>query len=464
MISDPKVFWLLGTLALAAIWFFPAGCAGDDDDDDGSGDSGDDDDTGPSVDGVDCEDDNCFVTGVILEDLTMTADKNWILRGGVFIGNDVDPVVLTIEPGTQVFGETSTKGMLVITRGAKIMAEGTADAPIVFSSSKYEGERARGDWGGIIINGRAPVNNCLGDEIEYCESLGEGATGEFGGSDPEDDSGIMRYVRVEFAGRLVSPENELNGIAFQGVGSGGVFEYIQVHMNKDDGIEFFGGTANIGHVVVTGAADDGFDWTDGWTGKAQFVVIQQYAGGGDQGIEADNNAENNVATPRSRPTLSNFTIVGQGDDFSDFGILLREGTGGNLHNMLVWGWDEAALSIMHRETYRAAWDEDAAALTGVMILTDSIIWNNNSDFAEDEIEEPFSVVAFFNALNDGNSEVDPALGDPRNQTDPDFAPAEGSPALSGGNTPSDPFFDEVSFIGAIGADDWTKGWTTTAEN
>ena len=133
--------------------------------------------------------------------------------------------------------------MLVVRRNAQIMAEGTVEEPIIFTSSKEPGSRARGDWGGLIINGNAPINSCSDNTEEFCEAFGEGGTGFYGGNDPSDDSGVLKYVRVEFAGTLVSPENELNGIAFQGVGSGTEIDYIQVHMNADDGIEFFGGAA-----------------------------------------------------------------------------------------------------------------------------------------------------------------------------------------------------------------------------
>ena len=148
------------------------------------------------------------------------------------------------------------------------MADGTPDAPIIMSSDAAIGSRARGQWGGLIINGSAPTNQGV--------TFGEGDTGAFGGNNPSDSSGTLRYVRLEFAGIEFSPDNELNGIAFQGVGSGTIVDHVQVHMNQDDGIEMFGGTVNLKYVLVTGARDDSFDWTDGWTGKGQFWVAQQY--------------------------------------------------------------------------------------------------------------------------------------------------------------------------------------------
>lgn len=214
--------------------------------------------------------------------------------------------MLTIEPGTQIFGETSSKAFLVIRRGSKIQAVGTKAAPIVFTSSKAAGARARGD-GGVVINGRAPINGC---DAAPCVAEGEGGTGLYGGANAADDSGTLRYVRVEFGGFPITEDNELNGIAFQGVGSGTDVDHIQIHMAKDDGIEFFGGTASAKFILTTGVSDDNIDWTDGWTGKLQFAVAQQYEDTGDNGIEADNNGDNNAALPRSSPTLSNLTLIG----------------------------------------------------------------------------------------------------------------------------------------------------------
>ena len=205
-------------ISILSISLFIGGCGDDDDDDDN-----DDGTVGEVV----------LLTGTITENMTLTKDNEYLLRGGVFVGDEVNETILTIEPGVTIYGESATKGMLTINRNSKIMAEGTREEPIVLTSDKPVGQRSRGDWGGLIINGNAPLNT--GEE-----AYGEGGTGYYGGNDPNDNSGVLRYVRVEFAGREISPDNELNGIAFQGVGSGTTVEYVQVHMNKDDGVEFFG--------------------------------------------------------------------------------------------------------------------------------------------------------------------------------------------------------------------------------
>jgi hypothetical protein len=420
---------------------FIAGCGDDDDDDDDS-----------------AEGDVVVLTGVIEENMTLTSDKTYLLRGGVFIGSGEEgepSITLTIEPGTTIYGESSTKGMLVITRGSKIMAEGTAAGPIVFTSDKPVGSRNRGDWGGLIINGKAPINT--GEE-----AYGEGGTGYYGGNDPNDNSGVLRYVRVEFAGREISPDNELNGIAFQAVGSGTVVEYVQVHMNKDDGIEMFGGNVNLKYAMVTGAADDSFDWTDGWTGKAQFVVVQQAPDDSDNGIEADNNGEDNIATPVSNPTIYNFTFVGApGSDKSDIGLLLREGTKAKLYNGIVMGFQESGLDIDHQATF-----DNAAA--GELVVDNCIFYDNKPEnFKNDDDDDlTFDEKNFATVTNKNNMEASQSpVVDAYNQTAPNFAPQ--GPALSHTpkSPPSDGFFQPANFIGGIDpSNDWTIGWTTSDPN
>ncbi|MCK6526386.1 hypothetical protein L6R50_02085 [Myxococcota bacterium] len=470
---DSRLGWLCVLLAAGPM---AAGCegggddddaadddaAGDDDaaDDDVAGDddaadddtSGDDDTTGAQ----DCEGGVCIVSGTLVEDAHWTANNQYLLRGGVFIGDDVNETTLTIDAGTQVYGETSTVGMLVVRRGSKIYANGTEAAPVVFTSSLPQGSRAPGDWGGLIINGRATLNT--GEE-----AFGEGGTGWYGGGDDGDDSGALSYVRVEFAGQLISPENELNGIAFQGVGSGTRVDHVQAHMTADDAFEFYGGAVNWKHLLATGPGDDALDWTDGWRGKGQFAVVQQYAGTGDNGIEADNNAEDNEATPRSHPVLSHLTLIGSPDsDKSDWGVLLREGTAANLHNVAVLGWNDAGLMIDHDATFQNAWS--GSALSGELTITGSVL-SNATNFEAAAAGAPFGIEEFFTTLNAGNSVVadwNGLLQDAFDEAAPSFVPKAGSPLESGGASPSDNFFESVTFRGGVDpAADWTAGWTAT---
>ena len=196
------------------------------------------------------------VTGEITGTENWTSNYYYVLRGAVFVN---EGATLNIAAGTRVIGEAGSVGTSSSMRGGRLNAIGTRNGADRVHQRPGRGNRARGDWGGIILNGRAPVN------LEGGEGAGEGDTGVYGGNNPNDTSGTMRYVRVEFAGVEFSPDNELNGVAFQGVGRGGSYEFIQVHMNRDDALEWFGGTADIKYAVASNAADDSFDWTFGWT-------------------------------------------------------------------------------------------------------------------------------------------------------------------------------------------------------
>jgi hypothetical protein len=269
-----------------------------------------------------------FTSSILLE-----SQYHYVLRGAVFIARGAN---LVIQPGTRIVGEFATLGTLVIEQGGRIIADGTAAAPIVFTSDQPIGQRARGDWGGLIINGEAPTN------LPGGVGLGEGDTGQYGGNSPNDNSGVLRYVRVEYAGIEFSPDNELNGIAFQGVGRGTVVDYVQIKFNKDDGVEFFGGTVDARHLILTAIGDDSIDWTFGWTGRIQFAIAQQRGDDADNGIEADNNGNNNALTPVSNPTLYNVTLIGDPDTNeggeSDDGGEIREGTAGTFRNFIIMGF------------------------------------------------------------------------------------------------------------------------------
>ncbi len=280
------------------------------------------------------------VTGEIDGTENWTNNFYYVLRGAVFVP---EGATLNIAAGTRVIGESGSVGTLIVRRGGRLNALGTREQPIVFTSDQPVGSRSRGDWGGLIINGRAPVN------IEGGEGVGEADTGIYGGDNPNDNSGSLRYVRVEFAGVEFSPDNELNGIAFQGVGRGGTYEFIQVHMNRDDALEWFGGTADIKYAVASNAADDSFDWTFGWSGRAQFIAVHQRADDADNGIEADNNEFNNNLLPRSNPQIYNITLCG--DPSTALGpeavraANLRRGTAFTIRNFLVTGFKTTGFQI-----------------------------------------------------------------------------------------------------------------------
>lgn len=404
----------------------------------------------PSGEGFTCDGDLCTVTGPILADTTFTADKRWVLVGGVFVGDDADPAAapttLTIEPGTTIFGDTATLSFLLITRGSRILAEGTRDAPIVFTSAADEGSRARGQWGGVVVNGQAPVNGCAGDP---CTLQGEAGTGTYGGAVADDDSGVFKFVRIEFPGKLIDAENELNGLALQGVGSGTVIDSVQVHMGADDCIEFFGGTVSARRIVCTGISDDNLDWTFGWTGKVQYLVAQQHDDTGERGVEADNNEDNNALTPVSHPILSNITLIGGAA--SKEGMLLRRGTEASIHNAVVSGFKTACVDVEDALTFEHLQQ-------GALTIEDSVFDCDVVSAAKDG--DPVDIADFL----DGNDVGAAGIVDGHNVTAPDFKLTATSVARSGAVRPADAFFDDVSFRGAVGDDDWTAGWTSYPQN
>ena len=384
--------------------------------------------------------------GRLNADKTLTSAYDYLLRGAVFVEGGA---TLTIEAGVKIYGEQATNGTLIISQGSKIMAQGTASAPIVMSSDAFEGSRARGQWGGLIINGSAPTNQGV--------TFGEGDTGAFGGNNPADSSGILQYVRVEYAGIEFSPDNELNGIAFQGVGSGTTVDHVQVHMNQDDGVEMFGGTVNLKYVMVTGARDDSFDWTDGWTGKAQFLVVQQYGDDADNGFEVDNSSKDNEAQPRSAATIYNATLVGDpSGPESDNGMLIREGAAGMFANFIVTGFNKVGLDINNEATH-------AQADSGKLVVKNSIFFENGKgNFGDEKDDDGFDEADF--AASNGNKEVDPGLAAPFNKSTPNFTPGAGANVVTPANPPDDGFFEKVNFIGGVSpSNNWTTGWTTSAQ-
>ncbi|MBN2800635.1 MAG: hypothetical protein JXX28_15945 [Deltaproteobacteria bacterium] len=385
------------------------------------------------------------VSGEITEDLTLDAEEPWILDGRVVV---TDGATLTVEAGATVYGNPVTRGTLVIGQGSRIVAEGTAAQPIVFTSPRARGARRAGDWGGLVLNGYAPVNNCEGTP---CTAQGEAETGTYGGSDPEDDSGVLRYVRVEFAGALVDTENELNGISFQGVGSGTAVDYIQLHETSDDGIEFFGGTVDVRHVVITGAGDDSLDWTYGWRGRAQYVAIQPHPGSGDRGIEADNSGSSMDALPRSAPVIANLTMAGH--EGSGIGMNLRRGTGAGIFNSILTGYD-VCLDIDDDPTW-ANGLTDPETLSGDLIVAGS--WLDCPALGSTSTWNAVTVEDFL-AMNQANVYQAPLLADGQDADSPEWTPTAAG-TDTGALALEDEFFEITDFVGAIGDDDWTTGWT-----
>lgn len=410
--------------------------------------------------------DGVEIIGNINADANWTADNVYVLKGVVTVQNGV---TLTVQAGTRVLGDKATQGALLLIRGARLVANGTEADPIIFTSVAPEGSRQKGDWGGIIINGRSNCNFPAG------ECLGEGNTGVYGGTDPLDNSGILRYVRVEFAGIEFSPDNELNLLTLNGVGRGTVIEHVQTHAGLDDGIELFGGTVDMKWVYATYVSDDSFDWSTGWQGRAQFMIAQQDPDDGDTGWEIDNNEGGFERLPRTYGQVYNFTLVGKpagagtaGE--STRGIQFRRGYGGVHSCGIVMGFGLTGLDIDDAATERLA-NNDSLQLTNTTFFDNGreqtgfaspgINFDPDSDTggAVTNFEETWAMAGGKN-----NTVGNPMLTDPYDLADPDFSPAAGSPVIAGGCTPpNDGFFTNVAYRGAVADanDTWYKGWTTT---
>ncbi|MCS6912579.1 MAG: hypothetical protein RMK29_19875 [Myxococcales bacterium] len=420
-----------------------------------------------------CPSDRGTLTGTLARSCRLTADRTWRLRGQVSVPAGV---TLTIEPGTVVQGQYGMPvSFLLVERGGRLLAEGTAERPIVFTSERPPGERAPGDWGGVVLKGRAHLN-LPGGEGEL-----EGEAGRYGGGatpDDNDSSGVLRYVRIEFAGRVISGENELNALTLGAVGRGTRIEYVQVHQALDDGFEMFGGSVDLRYCVATAMQDDAFDWDFGWTGRGQFLVAQQIVGDGNNGIEADNNKDNNDLMPLSSPTLYNVTLVGTGRGQQAmkqprFGLTLRRGTAGRLHNLIVTGFQDAGMVMTEDSTARRTVD-------GQLDITHSLFYGNGTTDERNIYDpqqarlprdpqaptKPFDLRAWVLAKERMNREADPMLRNPLDVRAPDFRPQTGSPALQGARQPpADGFFTPVDYIGAVGPQqDWTRGWTAYPVN
>lgn len=391
------------------------------------------------------------ISGTLPADRTLHADTTYYLQGVVTVP---EGLTLSIEPGTLILGDVSFQPTaLVIQQGGVIDAQGTADEPIVFTSSNPVGSRSRGDWGGVVLNGRSICNFPDADDC-----VAEGFPASYGGDVLDDNSGTLRYVRVEFAGYEVSLGNELNALTLNGVGSGTTLEYIQTHQGLDDGFEWFGGTVDLKYAVASGISDDSFDYSTGWQGRGQFWIALQDPNDADNGFEVDNNNAED-ATPRTNPTIYNVTLVGKGETGtageSTHGLLFRLGTAGEVRNVIVTGFEDG-LDIDNASTH-------TQCLDGSLVLSNSILFGNVNDMDDDADTYEAACAAqpgWNTILND-----DPVLGDPFNWDAPNFVPQSGSPAAVAANaaTPSDPWFTDVDYIGAVDPDAttlWYEGWTT----
>ena len=369
---------------------------------------------------------------------------------------------LTVMPGVTVKGLAGSA--LVIGKGSQLIAEGTQDQPIVFTSALDPGGRARGDWGGVVLLGEAKNN--LVNGAGAAEGLDANDPNyQYGGSDDASSCGSLKWVRVEFAGFELTKDNELNGITFYSCGSGTTVDYVQVNMGKDDGIEMFGGNANMKHLVITGALDDSLDMDQGFTGKVQHVYIHQESSTANYAFEISDQKDNFDAEPRTKPVIANVTAIGTDAtgavETKSAGIRLKEGGALELHNAILVSFHNAAVELTDPAT-------ETVATAGGIVLQHNLFWKNSGvDMGATpyivDMGSAFDLKAFVeDAANNNQIDVDPML----NSYDygGDITPKPGSPVLGAGMAPAG--FDAADYLGAVkdAASDWTRGWTDYSVN
>ncbi|MDX1633743.1 MAG: hypothetical protein R3280_03845 [Marinobacter sp.] len=396
------------------------------------------------------------ISSDITTDTTWEAGREYILEETVYVEN----ASLTIEPGVTIAGENGSA--LVVTPSARLFARGRPDRPVVFTSAQPEKQRSRGDWGGVVLLGNAPVNQINAG----IEGLPEGEVrGFFGGSDASHSCGVVEYTRIEFAGFEVYQGNELNGLTLGGCGSNTIIRNVQVHRPLDDGIEMFGGNVDLKNIVVSGPGDDGIDWDWGWTGRVQFAVVQQHPDAGDNAFEGDNNGSDHQAMPRSQPHFYNVTLVGSGyAQKRHRGIVVREGSGGHFHNMLIDSYGieavdtrDEVLALTTRGTL--TFGNNHLANLGQLGQVEQENAENDDDFGFSE--QDWLAQAASNNRFTIETALFPAA---RDLVSPNFMPRLQARQMNGIRPPQSEFFDEsATFVGAVSpasADSWLDGWTS----
>ncbi|AZA84836.1 hypothetical protein C1637_18825 [Chryseobacterium lactis] len=426
------------------------------------------------------ETENLILSGKITSNLTLKANKIYKLRGLVYVTNGA---TLTIEPGTKIVGEADKNGALIITKGSKIMAEGTAANPIIFTSEKPSPKR--GDWAGVVILGNAPTNASFGGqngvgEIEGGINNSEGL-GLYGGTNAADNSGILKYVRIEYAGYAFLPDKEINGLTFGGVGNGTTVDYVEVAYANDDSFEWFGGTVNCSHLISYKGLDDDFDTDNGFSGNIQFGIAvrdSQVADvSGSNAFESDNDANGSSLTPQTSATFSNMTIIGPinssapGSINSLFqnALQIRRNSSISVFNSAFTGFPVGLFIDATKGT-----PTDNNIVGNKLFFENNILAGNTTPLKFGaSTSSPTSytladLTTWFNAKGNtilaSTADVKLAGAWAPAGTTPNFAPAAGSPLLTGGtftNAKLTSWFKPVTYRGAVADanDTWYAGWT-----
>lgn len=407
-----------------------------------------------------------LVQAPVVETTTWKTGRTYRLDGLVFVEAGAR---LLVEPGVTVLGGPGAA--LIVTQDASIHARGTASEPIVFTSAKPEGTRSSGDWGGVVLLGNAPINRGEANVEGIPQNDGRGV---FGGNDRRSNCGVLEYVRVEFAGYPIGADNELNGLTLGGCGSETLVRHVQVHRAHDDGIKVLGGVSDLKYVLVSHARDDALDWDMGWTGRAQFLIVQQHPELGDAGFEGDNSADDPDAEPTSRPRIYNVTMVGPGSsDRAQRAMVIRNGSGGEFRNFLITGFPLESIDLRGELTSEriASGALSFGSIAMSAIGADGLTYFADESGAKDD-DGGFDERRYFSELApDIVLDAPPALGpEARSLTDPDFTPV--AAYIGAGSQwsppPNEEFWDEAaSYYGAVRYGErasWMHGWVAWPES
>ncbi len=416
------------------------------------------------------------------ETQTLTKDNTYILDGFVYVE---DGSTLNIEPGTVIKGKPGdgeNASALIIARGGKINANGTASEPIIFTAldddvSVPDDLEAgdRGLWGGVIILGKAPLNFVEGGGGQAnIEGIPESESrGAYGGNDPMDNSGIFRYVSIRHGGSLIGADNEINGLTMGAVGSGTTIEYVEVYANLDDGFEWFGGTVNTKYLIAAFCGDDAYDYDQGFRGWGQYWFALQAQDKGNHGGEHDGGPSScETCRPYAIPTIMNATYIGSGKTSANtksVGMILRDNAGAKYYNSIFTEFSGPMLKV---EDLAEGGDSKQMFENGNIEFANNIFWNfgagsSMSDLVVFDGEGGGDATPLVNSMNDwGNKIVDPQLGTITGAGSIDPHPAPGGPAAFATETtmPPNDWFDKVSHIGAFGQTNWAAGWTQLSQS
>jgi hypothetical protein len=414
---------------------------------------------------------NISVTASITTNTSWTNNNTYILYGDIIVKSGA---TLTIQEGTIVKGDKTTLSRLVVAIGGKLVAQGTPEQPIVFTSNQAAGSRSRADWAGLAVCGRAPVNfrDGSGNSAQGRLECGTTTDYDYGGSIADDSSGVISYVRIEYAGFVCGSNSELNSLTMGGVGNRTKIDHVMVSFGQDDGYEFFGGTVNANHIISYGSRDDDFDTDNGYSGKVQYGLVIRVDTIADQGdisnaFESDNDANGTFNDPYTKAVFSNITVVGPAvtstsvvDPKYGWGARIRRASGLNIFNSIFMG-------------YKRGLRIEGSASQG-KASADTLEFKNNiiAGSIDQAYETSFDSTYLYNSLTankviGGNANDSVQLVSPfGNPAQFDFTLQPASIALTGASFTNAKLggLTTTTFRGAFGTEDWTACWAEFTPN